>query len=104
MALLGNEIVHSIERHLEETKLDATGEACFATVSEDEELITGPEVDKWLRISPVTRWRWIKSGKLPIPVRLHPTGPNIFRKKQIKAIVDSAQPIDIYQNDDQAAK
>ena len=77
-------------------------EACFATVSEDEELITGPEVDKWLRISPVTRWRWIKSGKLPIPVRLHPTGPNIFKKKQIKAIVDSAPPVEIYQNGNQS--
>ena len=78
-------------------------EACFASVSEDEELITGPEVDRWLRISPVTRWRWIKSGLLPIPVRLHPTGPNIFKKKQIKAIVDSARPVEIYQNGDQAA-
>lgn len=78
-------------------------EACFASVSEDEELITGPEVDKWLRISPVTRWRWIKSGKLPIPFRLHPTGPNIFKKKEIKAIVDSAPPVDIYQNGNQSA-
>lgn len=83
--------------------MGATVEACFASVSEDEELITGPEVDKWLRISPVTRWRWIKSGKLPIPFRLHATGPNIFKKKQIKAIVDSAQSVDIYQNRNQSA-
>ena len=88
--MLRDEIVHSIERHLQETKMDTAGEDCFASISEDEELITGPEVDKWLRISPVTRWRWIKSGKLPIPFRLHPTGPNIFKKKQIKAIMDRA--------------
>ena len=82
--------------------MSATVEARFASVSEDEELITGPEVDRWLRISPVTRWRWIKSGKLPIPFRLHPSGPNIFKKMQIKAIVESARPVDIYQNRDQS--
>ena len=83
--------------------MDAPVEASFASVSEDEELITGPEVDKWLRISPVTRWRWIKSGKLPIPVRLHPTGPNIFKKQQIKEIIDSAPFVEIYQNGNQSA-
>ena len=83
--------------------MDATVEASFASVSEDEELITGPEVDKWLRISSVTRWRWIKSGKLPIPFRLHPAGPNIFKKRKIKEIVDSAPHVDIYQNVNQSA-
>ena len=83
--------------------MDASVEALLATVSEDEELITGPQVDKWLQISPVTRWRWIKSGKLPIPFRLHPTGPNIFKKQQIKKIIDSAPLVEIYQNGNQPA-
>ena len=67
-------------------------------VTEDEEIITGPEVDNWLWISPTTRWRWTKSGKLPTPFRLYPNGPNLYRKQQIKTLIDSAPIVEIYQS------
>jgi predicted DNA-binding transcriptional regulator AlpA len=67
-------------------------------ITEDEELLTGPEVDKWLRISAVTRWRWTRNGLLPPPRKLHPGGPNIYFKKQIKRIVDSALVADAYRS------
>jgi len=71
-------------------------------VTEDEEIITGPEVDCWLRISPTTRWRWTKLGRLPTPFRLHPRGQNLYRKREIRALIDSAQTVEIYQKcDDQ---
>ena len=41
-------------------------------INEDEEVVTGPELDNWLRISSVTRWRWTRSGILPPPRKLHP--------------------------------
>ena len=65
---------------------------------EDEEIITGPEVDNWLRISPTTRWRWTKLGRLPTPFRLHPHGQNLYRKREIKALIDAAPAVEIYRN------
>ena len=67
-------------------------------VTEDEEIITGPEVDNWLRISPTTRWRWTKLGRLPTPFRLHPHGQNLYRKREIKALIDAAPAVEIYRN------
>ena len=67
-------------------------------VTEDEEIITGPEVDCWLRISPTTRWRWTKDGRLPAPFRLHPHGQNLYRKRKIRALIDSAPTVEIYRN------
>ena len=66
-------------------------------VTEEEELVTGPELDCWLRISPTTRWRWTKAGRLPVPFRLHPHGPNLYRKRAIRELIDSAPVVDIYQ-------
>ena len=71
-------------------------DSTVSTVTEDEEIITGPEVDSWLRISPTTRWRWTKLGRLPTPFRLHPHGQNLYRKREIRALIDSAQTVEIY--------
>ena len=73
-------------------------ESILGAVAEDEEIITGPEVDNWLRISPTTRWRWTKAGRLPTPFRLHPHGQNLYRKREIRALVDSAQSVEIYRD------
>ena len=73
-------------------------ETSSSPVAEDEELVTGPELDRWLRISPTTRWRWTKLGRLPTPFRLHPHGPNLYRKRQIKALIDSATTVEIYRD------
>lgn len=73
-------------------------ETSSTPVAEDEEIVTGAEVGRWLKISSTTRWRWTKSGKLPTPFRLHPNGPNLYRKTQIKALIDSAQIVEIYRN------
>ena len=73
-------------------------------VTEDEEIITGPEVDCWLRISPTTRWRYTKLGRLPTPFRLHPHGQNLYRKREIRAIIDSAQTVEIYEKETSYAR
>ena len=73
-------------------------ESTVGTFPEDEEIITGPEVDNWLRISPTTRWRWTKIGRLPTPFRLHPHGQNLYRKRDIKALIDAAPTVEIYRN------
>lgn len=72
-------------------------ESVVSTVTEDEEIITGPEVDCWLRISPTTRWRYTRDGRLPTPFRLHPHGQNLYRKREIRALIDSAPSVEIYQ-------
>jgi len=73
-------------------------EPLVSTVTEDEEIVTGAEVDRWLRISPTTRWRWTKLGRLPRPFRLHPHGQNLYRKREIRALIDSAPIVEIYEN------
>jgi len=67
-------------------------------VADDDEIITGPEVDKWLKISPTTRWRYTKGGRLPKPFRLHPHGPNLYRKREIQALIDAAPAVETYRN------
>lgn len=66
--------------------------------TEDDEIVTGPEVDRWLRITPTTRWRWTKLGRLPKPFRLHPHGQNLYRKCEIRALVDAAPAVEIYRD------
>jgi predicted DNA-binding transcriptional regulator AlpA len=56
----------------------------------DDEFITGPEVDNWLKISPSTRWRYTRDGRLPKPFRLHPHGPNLYQKRAIRARIKAA--------------
>ena len=75
-------------------------EPLVSTVTEDEEIVTGTEVDRWLKISPTTRWRWTKLGRLPAPFRLHPHGQNLYRKHEISALIDSAQTVEIYRKCD----
>ncbi len=72
--------------------------ASNSPVTEDEELVTGAELRKWLRISAPTQWRWTKCGKLPVPFRLHPNGPNLYHKPEIKKIIDSAPTVETYRN------
>ena len=70
------------------------------SVTEDDEIVTGAELRQWLRISAPTQWRWTKSGRLPTPFRLHPHGPNLYRKREIRALIDSAPTVEIYQDYD----
>ena len=77
---------------------DAHDVVICSQVTEDDEIISGPEVDCWLRISPTTRWRWTKLGRLPTPFRLHPHGQNLYRKCEIRALIDSAPIVEIYGN------
>ena len=73
-------------------------ETSSSSVTEEEEIVTGAEVDRWLKISSTTRWRWTKLGRLPAPFRLHPHGQNLYRKRKIRALIDSAQTVEVYRN------
>ena len=61
-------------------------------------IVDGKELDSWLKISPSTRWRHVKNGRLPPPRKLHPNGPNIWFEEEIDEIIDSLPIGDAYRN------
>ena len=98
---------HAITKPQQEAKMEKLSELEVSSVTGpdadqsgpvDDEIITGPEVDSLLRISPSTRWRWTKLGRLPKPFRLHPHGQNLYRKREIRALIDSAPAVETYRN------
>lgn len=63
-------------------------------------LLSGKELCDRLKISPTTRWRYAKSGKLPPPRKFHPNGRNFWFESEISEIIDSLAVANAYQNSD----
>ena len=62
--------------------------------------LTGKELCEHLKISPTTRWRYIKSGILPAPRKIHPDGRNLWDESEISEITDSLSVANAYQSGD----
>lgn len=63
-------------------------------------LLSGKELCERLKISPTTRWRYVKSGKLPPPRKFHPNGRNLWFESEISEIIDSLAVANVYRDSD----
>ena len=61
-------------------------------------LLSGKEVCDRLKISPTTRWRYVRSGKIPPPRQITPGGHDKWMESEIEEVINSAPIADAYKN------